>query len=354
MKPRRFAAAAVLFCLILPGTVLAQVQLANSVSLSADYDDNVFNAADHPEDDFLLRLFYSLDLDYPANKANLLYFRYRLGAKKYLNLISEDALINLGQFGYEYRGFTRQSVGAEVEAKLRNTRSTNDDYYKLIATGHWSYNFPMNFLLRLQGVYSQFDYRRYHYFDYWSQQYSLDLRKYFGYEFSAGFDYALQNKQYPTKAYTNIGSKNTGQILALSTRNRVDNEHDLTALAEYSGWLLAKFSYTFQINDSNSYGESYYNHRLVLALSKGIFKRTNVHLLGILQFAKSRDRVLLPHVFQIEEEDEDLSSVAFKVSQGILDWLSIEAQYSRYWDQLGYGRPVFQKDLYSLGVSMKF
>ena len=151
-----------------------------------------------------------------------------------------------------------------------------------------------------------------------------------------------------------FGPEGTEGFLFLSSKKRIDNLHELTMRVQYNRWLVAKVSYTFQINDSNSYGDSYYNHRLMVALSKGIFQRTNLHLLGIFQFRDSSDPVLNPHSYDVEEDDENLNSVTFKISQGILDWLALELKYSRYWYEYSSWRFDFQKNLYSLGIGFKF
>ena len=337
-----------------PPALADKVFVKNRATLSAEYDDNVYKASRDVEGDFLGRLYYDFRLNAYPTVNNLILLNYQGGLKKYASIDSQDTLVNLIKLGYTNASLGNTFLGAETSLKVRNIRSQDEDYTKFITEAYAGRDFGQGITGQIRGGYTRFDFRTYNFYDYWHQRYGFALQKSFGPSFNFAFQYFFQEKHFPFNAFENVGSETGDVFLAEKREKRKDVLHEPAVFLQYSRWLLVDFSYLMQINESNSYGDSYYNHRFSLSLSKTLFKGTNLHLFGITQFRDSYESVLIPHSYSIEEDDENYNSVAAKISQKFTDYLSMEFGYSRYWTSYSSRDLNFVKNLYSLGLAVSF
>lgn len=328
-------------------------KIQNNASLLLEFDSNVYKSFDDPESDFLGRLFYNFQFHVNPNKNHQISANYQLGAKKFIKIEEQDTLINLLRFGYNYYGIPHSILGASVQGKLRNLKNGEEDYSKLDGLTYFQRWFSHGLRLRVNAETSWFDYRKFNYFDYWLQRYGFDVSKTFESPFTIGLRYQFENKMFPINAFSNIGSRHN-VLLKESSRRRVDNLHEMSLDFEWTRWLLARLTYSFQINSSNSYSHSYYNHKLILTLSKSIINPLSIHLLGIFQYRDSFDPTLIPTTLQIEESDENLNQLTLKLSYRAIEWLTIDAKYSRFWNLLTDQSDNFEKNLISVGVGFQF
>lgn len=352
---------ALLVPLLLRATVSAdtlfadgKVVLGNRATLSFEYDDNVYKSQKNVEDDGLARLYYDLKLNFYPNVENILLVNYQGGAKKYFQIEEQDTLVNLFRLGYTNRSLENSFLGTDASFKMRNIRSGEEDFNKLIAELYAGHEFEKGIVAQIRGGYTLFDFQTYDYYDYWLHRYGLIVQKSFGTSFNFAVHFFFQEKHFPFNAYNNLESKTDDVFLSLSNRKRRDILFEPALFIQFYKWLLFDFSYTMQINQSNSYGDSYYNHRLSVGLSKTIFKNTNLHLFGVAQFRDSNEKVLIPHSYSIEEDDENYNTVAAKLSHRFTDYVSLEVGYSRYWTAYSTRDINFVKNLYSVGVAFNF
>ena len=259
----------------------------------------------------------------------------------------------MAHLGYAYRGLPDTLLGADVEGKLRNVRDSRQDFWKAVGDLYAERWFAHQFRGRVQAETAWFDARRYAYLNYWYQRYGLALGKGFGSAVSLELHYNFENKLFPIHAYTNLGTRKAA-LLQESGRRRVDDLHEVGLEVAVTRWVLASAAYAFQVDRSNSYGDSYTNHKLTVAVSKTIVDPLALHVLFILQIRKAVDPVLIPTTLQTEETDENLSQLTGKLTYRIKDWVSLELKYSRYWSQY-LGEDVnFVKDQVSLGSTFQF
>jgi hypothetical protein len=305
-------------------------------------------------DDFLARLYYDLRLNLYPNYDNIFLLNYQGGAKKYFEIDDQDTLINLARFGYTNTNLKNTFLGTDAWLKIRKIRSGEEDYNKLIWDVFAGHEFGKGVTGQLRGGYARFDFKTYNYYDYWLQRYGVIVQKSYGTTLNLSVQYFFQEKHFPFAAYENFGTETDEVFLTETNKKRTDVLHEPAVFLQISKWLLVDFVYLFQINQSNSYGDSYYNHRLSLSLSKAILKDTNLHLFGVAQFRDSFEKVLIPHSYSIEEDDENYNSVAAKVTHRFTDWVSLEVGYSRYWTTYSSRDLNFVKNLYSIGAAFNF
>ena len=331
-----------------------KVFVKNRATLSAEYDDNVYKGSRDIEGDFLGRLYYDFRLNAYPTVNNLISFNYQGGVKKYLRIEEQDTLVNQLRLGYTNASLRQAFLGTEATLKKRNIRSGEEDYTKFIGEVFAGKEFDKGITGQVRGGYTRFDFRSYNYYDYWLHRYGVIIQKSFGPTLNFATQYFFQEKHFPFNAFENVGGLQGGVFLSETNERRRDILHEPAIFLQYSWWLLADFTYLLQINESNSYGDSNYNHRFTLSLSKSIWKGTNLHLFGVTQFRDSYEKVLIPHSYSIEEDDENYNSVTAKVTQKFTDYLTMEVGYSRYWTSYSSRDLNFVKNLYSLGIAFSF
>jgi len=339
------------------------VDLANRASVFFGYDDNVYNANRDLKGDWLGRLFYDFGLKWKINPKNTLTTSYRLGGKVYTREIDEDTLINQLSLDYTTSSIPYLLFGVDGTVKLRNIRDAEEDYLLWDGRtflGHWFSDQESIHRLyaELHAAYREFDFRGTEYYDYWTQLYGSDLRYHFGRAFSLGLGYDFQRKTYPYNAYHDIGA--AGIVLIEADERRIDKLHEIKASSTY----LTSFSealsfravgdYVYQYNDSNSYGDSYNNHRIGLNLGLSIYQKSQILFSGIYQARQGTEKVLIPHSYNIEEDNENYNQLAVRFNQEITDYFSLSVNYHRYWSQNENERLNFIKNLYLLGLTFIF
>ncbi len=331
-----------------------KITLKNRATLSVEYDDNVYKAGNGIEADFLGRAYYDFNLNLFPTFNNIFLINYKGGLKKYFKIKQQDTLVNLFRLGYTNTSIKSSFFGVDGSWKIRNIRKGDEDYNKLVLEGFAGREFGKGIIGQFRGGYTRFDFKTYNYYDYWFHRYGFLLQKHFGTSFNFAVQYFFQEKLFPFNAYRNLGSETEDVFLAEIDEKRHDILHEPALYLQYSKWLLVEFSYLMQINESNSYGDSYYNHRLSLSLSKMIFKNTNIHLFAVTQFRDSYEKVLIPHSYSIEEDDENYNSLAIKISHKFNKYISVEGGYSRFWTAYSSQDLNFRKNLYSVGVAVNF
>lgn len=365
MKPRRIRPGGrwllLLFLVWLaapPWARAGEVELSNRAAISLEYDDNVYKTNRDRTLDELGRLFYDFGLHWAITPANLLLTNYQVGGKLYFHESDESAVINQLQLGYTNSSLPTVQMGVLGSVKLRNVADAQEDYLKWTGRAFAGKTFLQSLYTGVHAEYSEFDYRGSTWYDYWTQLYGAEARYDYERVFSVGLGYDYEIKTYPYKALKDIGASDI--VLVEENDLRVDHLHEFSLSGRYQKTFfetlpfLANLTYTYQVNDSNSYGDSYNNHRVMLGLSQYIFQDTSVHFLGVFQFRNSAEKVLIPHSYSIEEDDENYNQIELRLTHGFNDYLSLFAGYHRYWSDSSFADLSFTKNLYALGLTVDF
>ncbi|MBZ0271038.1 hypothetical protein K8I61_03310 [bacterium] len=328
--------------------------LRATATVLAEYDDNVRKVVNDREADFLARVFLDARLGLGLSDNNRVAASYALGAKKFLELDDEDTLIN--QLGIR---LTNTSLGAtylggEAIGKLRNVRDGQEDYNKLIGRAFVGHHFAPDVTGEIFAGYSRFDFRTYDFYDYWTQSVGAQTVKRFSRDIHLGLHYTLEDKHYPFFAYESFRSSTGDVFLREGDDLRQDTLHEVGFFLTSPRFILVTFGYDFQINDSNSYGDIYYNHRLRLTLSRSLTDDLNAHVFAIANFRDSYQEVLIPHSFSVEEDDENFNQAIAKLNYRIAEHLWLEARYGRFWSLYSVRQFNYTKNTYALGLTAGF
>jgi hypothetical protein len=342
-----------------PGAAASDMDIQNRVSVALENDDNVYLTHTGVRADELGRLFYDFDLNWRITPNNLWQTDYQLGAKVYFHQTSQDAIINQLQLGYMNFSIPTVQFGVQATGKLRLIDSALEDYLKFIGRGFVGDRFLDAFYVGVHAEYSQFYFRAYRDYDYWTQRYGADARYDHQRDFSAGVVYDFERKTFPYDAFRNIGGA-ANPVLVQGIRPRADDLNEVTAQFRYQTTFaetlpfLGTFSYTYQDYRSNSFGDSYDNHRFTLGLSQYIVHELSVHFLGVYQIIEAGQKTLIPQSFTIEEEDENYNQVEARINYGFTENLSVYAGYHRYWSAFPNPQFSFVKNVYGVGFAASF
>ncbi|MDP8224867.1 MAG: hypothetical protein P9L99_16020 [Candidatus Lernaella stagnicola] len=334
------------------------VDLKNRASLSAEYDDNVYKANRDLTADFLGRLFYDFGLNWRITPNNIWLTNYQLGGKLYAQETEEDTIINQLQLGYTNYSIRTVQMGVQGSAKLRNIRSAEEDYLKFIGRAFVGKRFIDSIYAGIHAQYSEFDFRGSDYYDYWTQLYGAEFRYDFKRTFSVGAGYNYERKTYPFNALRNIGEENI--LLVERDDKRKDNLNEVRASVRYQTAFFERLpfmttlTYTYQNNASNSYGDAYDNHRVTVGLSQYVLEDTSVHFVGTFQFRDSKEKVLIPHSYSIEEDDENYNQIQARLTHSFTEYFSLYGSYQRFWSNFDHDRLSFVRNLYALGITFRF
>lgn len=346
--------------IVTAGRAQAEMRLSHLASLSLEVDDNVYQANRNPVTDVLGRLFYDFSFNWFPTTSNLFLAEYQLGGRMYSSEHDKDALINKLQLGYTNYSIPTVYFGLSTTGKLRNIRDGREDYLKLIGEAFAGKRFGQSVNAELRAAYSEFDFHEFDYYDYVKQSYGAQLRYDYLRSFSVGAGYRFEQKAYPFDAFENVGAEGGNVLLVAGDDNRVDSLHEISTFGRYQTLLfernafLINLSYTYQFNESNSYGDSYNNHRVIFGLSQDLVAGTNLHLLGIFQMRDGREKVSIPHSYSIEDDDENFNQVHVRLTHNFNEYLRLQASYSRFWSQYEHERLNFVKNLYALGLAVSF
>ncbi|MCZ7582150.1 MAG: hypothetical protein M5R36_01785 [Deltaproteobacteria bacterium] len=346
--------AGLLLCGAPPAAGQSPKRFQSLATVLAEYDDNVYKTVSDEESDFLARLYFDARLAYAVTPRNRLDAAYTLGAKKFAEKTDEDTLINQLALRYSNTGITNTYLGGETTLKFRNIRDEEEDYNKLIARAFAGRYFAKGVSGEIFGAYTRFDFRTYDFYDYWTQSFGAEVKKAFSHAASMGFHYIFEDKHFPFRAYENLPTAEGEVFLRETSELRNDTAHEVGFFVAASSFVLVNFGYDLLMNDSNSYGDVYYNHRFRLAVSKAITDRLNAHLFAIANFRDSFQKVLIPHSFSVEEDDENFNQLVAKTAYRITGRFWLEARYSRFWSQYSVRDFNYTKNTYALGLSTSF
>lgn len=331
-----------------------KIKWSNQAVILGEYDDNVYKIVDQVEGDFLARAFFDTRLTLPAGDSNTLLLAYTLGAKKFVELVDQDTLINQLLLRFVNREKENTYFGGDGRFKLRKIRDGDEDYNKTILNAFAGHYFAPGVSGRINMGYTRFDFRAYDYYDYWTQAFGLAVKKAYSHALGLGLHYTYEDIHYPIFAYENAATAGGDVFLKRRDELRHDVLQEVGFFFSSNRYLLSDLRYTLQVNNSNSYGDTYYNHRVRLTLSKALTDNTNLHFYALTNFRDSYQEVLIPRSFSIEEDDENTNRVMIKINRSLSDNLWLEGRYGRMWSQYSVRRFKFQKNTYSLGLSSSF
>lgn len=360
------AAAVFTLVFLLPSSIPASpLSLEGRAVYSLGYDDNVREASESEEGDFLHRfilegrtrlrcsdrvrisgiLWNGAEFFHHEEEENRLQSKVTfLGSFRHSIL---DASLT-GNLDTSY--YFNQEI--EIEADAGGEGEMERYYYlKPGAQLRLSRQLPWPVDLGLIGTYQYFDYHPWEDLDYHLFAYSLQgdyqVTGRWHLQLSAGQD----RRWYASEAIALTESED----LDRADYHRRDTIHEVSLSGSYYNRFLLKPVYSFQVGDSNSYGLDYTNHRISLIFSCPVIRSTQVHLFTVIQvkrYSSVSENISWPEYLRIliaDEEDDNLNSINFRIEHRFTRHLSLQFTFNRYSNEFSESRS-FARNVYLLGL----
>lgn len=144
----------------------------------------------------------------------------------------------------------------------------------------------------------------------------------------------------------------------VSTLDRSLHRADSVLLANasysYRGPFQATLSYGYVGEDSNSFGETVYRHRVNLLVGVRLPWEVTVLAQGNLQFARYPDEVFLAEQVALLQDDETTNSVSLKLVRPLGKGFDFELKAATYYAALPHNQLTYQRWLAGAAVSWRW
>jgi hypothetical protein len=142
--------------------------------------------------------------------------------------------------------------------------------------------------------------------------------------------------------------------------SRRDVAQTLTATADYFGDAIARFWYEAEINQSNSFGESFLRHTVGIKFTAPLFWGIYLTTKGVLRFSQFDDPFLVTPLQTrfVDIDDENRSTLMIRLSRDLTKHCTLGVRYSLYVNESGrsdsgVGSPSFQRHLLFVGARFR-
>lgn len=316
---------------LLATSVLAQERITGSVRAGAEYDDNSLRTEGvEPISDYLARYFTALTLQFPTTRRSGLVFDLTHGGKFFMTQADADTLLTQVYVGYQHRLNELVGLYGQVDVKDRTERVSRRDYSRGGAGGGVDlYGGDFSFRGGVAARYFAFKPST----DASSSnvEFSARLRWDFVESAFAMVSYTYAQRDFSTSRYL----LTQGLVEEDATTARADSFHVLNISAGWRGPVVVEASYTYSVNQSNSYGQNLRRHSADLTATAALPWQLFVSGHLELQRTTYEDPVLIDADFLVDEDNRNslVGSLARSIGE---DW-EVEVRYSLYLQEFGVG-----------------
>jgi hypothetical protein len=275
---------------------------------------------------------------------------YDLGARNFLTQGNEDTVVQ--SLVVDATLWLPGPFAAVFEGRVRDRRGAQRDYSDLVAEVELEYQ-P-----------SQLDFRIYgaaHRFIFWDQE---DFASSF-YAPEAGlFARYRFNRHHSVSVFGDVSFRtfnsdvNVHQPDGTITIDTTMTRHDFFALVgasySYKGPVNITVSYSYLDSSSNSFGESYSQHRIGLVVGIALPWQLMFLLNGQLRLAQYPDGVYLTPDILVLEDDENQSSISVKMLRPLGEHFEIDVRYAFYYGVLPNNGFVYERHTALIGFGAQF
>ena len=335
----------------------AQFNYQLKLEASPEYDSNARRVAEGGQEpvvsDWLTRWSFIGQTEYLSeNRRHNINALYYTGGKLFFDEHDEDVLVNGADAGYRYRAARDVMLGVAGAAKDSTQKVSRRDYSTAGGYGQiFIFLWPRSYT-ELRGGYRLFHYKPLHDFSYAGPAIGVNITQDLPYHFGVAAGYDFHYRNYEMKSYQRLVLSDGQEILNRTNQSRLDENHVVSASLEYRSDFILRGAYYFQLNNSNSAGESVQRHRVG---ATGTFTPgwdIYIDLKATLQFTQFTDGLSVSQQFFLEEDDENQTSFSARISRLIYGPLAVEARYALYRNQFSEQDIRFMRQVVSLGLSM--
>lgn len=375
-----------IFLLFIPIHAFSEATVQNNIQVSQEYDDNARREETGDTQDFLIRFLYRLDVRASFKKDQKFSTQLEIGGKKYLSILDVEGLKGdsvIGKLDGAWQWSFLEKMGLKIDEAVegRYIRDFNENSFDNNGNLLFYIALPWHFSAQLSCGYVFFDYddttaERFHFL---GDRYVSSLGRPIGNVLTTGIGYAIQRRFFSFNAEVLVDPEAAQDTNPDGTdifeepefqdldERRLDYLHEFTGYFQYARRFVARLSYTLQLDESNSYRGSFLNHRVQMNLSLRLFSPLTFLALGKFQFKKYEDPALVSKTISIDEDteeptivlqrfenqNENLSSLEFKLVYPIADDLFMDVTYS-YFFLFQEEQNSYYRNLAGLGIRKRF
>jgi hypothetical protein len=275
---------------------------------------------------------------------------YDVGGRKFITQPKEDTVVQsalLTGTAYLPRGFA-----VSIDGRARDRRGADRDYTDLVSDLALSFAPDSQLDFRLRGGYHRFLYWVENGFreSYYAGEGGLSARYRFNkhHAFNAFGELSYRTFNSPQYVKTDDGA------MAMDGTVRHDTYFLAGASYSYKGPINLTLSYAYLDSSSDSYGESYRQHRIGLLFGVALPWELTFLINGQLRLSSYPDNFLLSPDILALQDDENLSSASVKLVRPIGEHVDIDLRYAFYYGTLPNNGFLYLRHVGSLGVSVRF
>lgn len=271
---------------------------------------------------------------------------YQVGARGYFRFPEESMWVQAGRFEGLWSLGRLLAVGAEGRAKDR--RGSRRAYSDGVANLFLEFVPDLHLDLRV--------YVQAHRFLYWP---ALDWSYGAG---EVGFTSRYRfNRQHALLAFAELGQRRYASALRLpplslfapAPGRREDSAWNVGASYLFRGPVNASLGYTFQGQDSNSFGETVLRHRLQATLGLRLPAQFTLLAQGTLGLNRYPDRVFLSPDLVLLEDDEAQNALSLRLVRPVSAHWDVELSYGLYAAQLPKNQLSYLRQVLALGLTWR-
>lgn len=284
---------------------------------------------------------------YLAGERGTLGAAYDLGARKFVLLSSEDTVVQSVQLDGNL--WLPGGFALGVTARGRDRRGASRDYTDLAAEGTLEFAPDAQLDLRLRGSAHRFIFWSGFRSSFYAPEAGLSVRYRINKRHSFTVVGDLSFRTFNADAYPNPETMPVPDAMV-----RKDFFAVVSAAYTYRGPVNVTLSYSYLDSSSNSYGESYRQHRVGLLFGAALPWELNLLVNANLRFAQYPDGVFLSPELIVLEEDENQTSGVIKLVRPIGEHFDVEVRYGLYYGRLPKNDFVYLRHVASIGASVRF
>lgn len=274
---------------------------------------------------------------------------YDLGARKFLQISTEDTLVQAASL--DFAAALSDTFGAGLEGRIKDRRGGSRSYSDLVGGPFVEYvpDARLNLRLRLMG-------HRFHYpealdYSFGAPELGLTARYRFDRRHSvlAFFDggqrtYLGRARAHPLNVVDEV----------VAPPRRVDSAFFVGTSYSYRGPFAFTAAYSFADQTSNSFGEAQQRHRVGVTFGYRLPFRIIALAQASVQLARYPDGVFLSPEIILVEDDENLNSLTLKLSRALSSRFDVEVRYGLYAITLSRNDLNYLRQIGSVGVTARF
>lgn len=273
------------------------------------------------------------------------------GYQGYRSNVREDKFINeiTGQLEC---GVTRWfHIGLNPRYRLKIFLYTPFNYSVFSLQSYFRMFLPAQFQLYLNLKPSALNYLKEDFYDYNGLEYSFTLTRRFTKRWLVEIRAANTDYDFKRDVITYVYLPDSIKTL---NYKQEDQLRQYSVHINYFDFLLAKFSYYYELNYSNQYGHAYTNHWMLLSTAKRISTRWLWRISAMLQFKKYTDSLssFIPQGPDYEEIDSNylISDLSYRINRST----DIFLRLSWYKNESPLRAEYYQKQTITLGIDYDF